>query len=70
MENFISLLVGLILSVGLLILSIVIWRNIFAKAGYTSPLLYGILMLIPIVNFILLLKLAFGAWPIYNKSAQ
>jgi hypothetical protein len=39
-----------------------IWWQIFKKAGYSGAL--GLLMIVPIVNFILLLYLAFSDWPI------
>ena len=54
-------------------LSIVIWWKIFSKAGYSGAM--GLLMVIPLVNFIMMLVLAFGKWPIhreleYLKQAQ
>jgi len=57
----------------MLVLTIVIWWKIFSKAGYSGAM--ALLMLIPIVNFIMMLVLAFGKWPIhreleYLKQAQ
>ena len=50
------------------VLGIVIWWKIFSKAGYNGAM--GLLMLIPIVNLIMLLVLAFGEWPIYKELKQ
>jgi hypothetical protein len=40
--------------------------KIFAKAGFPSVL--GVLMIVPLVNFILLFFLAFSEWPALRKS--
>lgn len=42
-----------------------IWWKIFKKAGYSGAL--GILMFVPILNFILLLILAFSKWPVIKQ---
>jgi len=63
--GIIGVLVVLGIALFFLILTIVIWWKIFAKAGYSGAL--GLLMLIPLVNFILLLVLAFGEWPIQRE---
>ena len=60
----VSLLVGLVT----LILAILIWWRIFAKAGYSGAL--GLLMFIPLANLIVLLVLAFGKWPIEEEVEQ
>ena len=52
---FIALMLGLFFA---------IWWQIFKKAGYSGAL--GLLMIVPIVNFILLLYLAFSDWPIHR----
>ena len=57
--SFILIILGIILVV-------VIWRNIFQKAGY--PAWYGFLILVPILNFIMLLYLAFSEWPIHREG--
>ena len=54
---------GIIIAV--LALVIAIWWQIFAKTGYGGAM--SLLMLIPIVNFIMLLVLAFGDWPILQE---
>ncbi len=45
-----------------------IWWRIFKKAGYSGAL--GLLMYVPLVNFILLLVLAFSKWPIERQLEQ
>ena len=40
------------------------WK-IFEKAGYPGVL--GLLMLVPIVNFVVLLFLAFSDWPVLRQ---
>lgn len=57
--------VSLAISLAVLILSIVIWWRIFAKAGYSGAM--GLLMFVPIANVIVLLILAFGRWPIEEE---
>ncbi|ADV79309.1 hypothetical protein SAMN04244560_02495 [Thermoanaerobacter thermohydrosulfuricus] len=60
---FSSLIFG-ILSIGSIILYGLIWWKIFDKTGYGGA--YGLLMFIPIVNFIMLLVLAFTEWPVHR----
>ena len=57
----ISLAIGLIM----IVLAIVVWWRIFSKAGYSGAL--GLLMFVPLANFIVLLVLAFGTWPIEEE---
>jgi len=52
---------SIIFSVGLIILYGIVWWKIFDKTGYGGA--YGLLMFIPIINFIMLLVLAFTEWP-------
>ena len=59
------LIVSLAISAVIIVLSIVIWWRIFAKAGYSGAM--GLLMFIPIANIIVLLILAFGKWPIEEE---
>jgi len=61
----IGLVIFLVIGLASLILGIVIWWKIFAKAGYSGAL--GLLMLLPVVNVIMLLVLAFGQWPIHRE---
>jgi len=56
------MLIGLLVWLALIVLYAIMWWKIFKKAGYTPAL--GLAMLIPLVNFCLLLMLAFGEWPI------
>lgn len=48
-----------------IVITIVVSCKIFSKAGYSWAL--GLLMLIPIVNFIMMLVLAFSEWPIQKE---
>ncbi|HEX9372592.1 MAG TPA: hypothetical protein VF897_16390 [Roseiflexaceae bacterium] len=57
--------VWIIVGVVTIIFLVSIWWKIFAKAGYSGAL--SLLMFIPVVNFILLLILAFGEWPIHRE---
>lgn len=57
----ISFLFGLVV----LIITIVIWWRIFAKAGFSGVL--GLLMFVPLANVIILLVLAFSKWPIEEE---
>jgi hypothetical protein len=50
------------------ILNLVVFCKIYAQAGY--PWAMGFLMLIPIVNFIMMLILAFSEWPIQKQVKQ
>ena len=60
-----AVVLGFLVTAGLVILSIVIWWKIFAKAGYGGPL--GLLMLVPVVNLIMILVLAFAEWPVQRE---
>lgn len=62
------ILIVIILVVGLLalalnILYVVAFCKIFSKAGYHWAM--GLLMLVPIANFVMPLVLAFGQWPVF-----
>ena len=56
-----------ILVISLIPIAVLIWFfcRIFRKAGYQAAL--GLLMLIPVVNIIMLMILAFVDWPIYER---
>ena len=64
----VGLVVVLLFSLAMLILTVVIWWKIFSKAGYSGAM--SLLMLLPIVNFIMCLVLAFGQWPIHRELEQ
>jgi uncharacterized membrane protein YhaH (DUF805 family) len=55
-------LVLLVVFLAIFILQLVIAWRIAEKAGYSGPL--SLLMLIPFVNFVVLLIFAFSEWPI------
>jgi len=44
------------------------WSRVFAKAGY-SPLL-ALLMIIPVVNLVTFLWLAFSKWPVHKRLSS
>jgi uncharacterized membrane protein YhaH (DUF805 family) len=64
----IGLIVAIVIGVVVLLFLFSIWWKIFKKAGYSGAL--GLLMFIPVVNFILLLILAFSKWPIQRQLEQ
>jgi len=61
-------LVVLIFILAFLVLTIIIWCQIFKKAGYHPAM--GLLMLLPPVNIVMLFVLAFSRWPIYERLSQ
>ncbi len=61
----IGLIIVLFVALLMLVLTVIIWWKIFSKAGYAGAM--GLLMLVPLVNFIMLLVLAFGQWPIHRE---
>ena len=63
-------IIAIILIVGFLILvfmALAVWLHcrIFAKAGYNWA--FGLLILVPLGQLIILLILAFGQWPIHQQ---
>ena len=60
---FIGVVILIALAVN--IIYVIAFCKIFGKAGYHWAL--GLLMLIPIANFIMPLILGFGQWPIYRE---
>jgi hypothetical protein len=58
-------LVALLIGLAFLILGAVIYCKICSRTGY--PWALGLLMFVPIANFIILLVLAFGEWPIQKE---
>lgn len=64
----VGLVIFLLFALAMLILTVIIWWKIFSKAGYSGAM--GLLMLLPFVNLIMLLVLAFGQWPIRRELEQ
>jgi uncharacterized membrane protein YhaH (DUF805 family) len=64
----VGLIIGIVIGVVLLIFLFSIWWKIFKKAGYSGAL--GLLMFVPVINFIMLLILAFSRWPIQRQLEQ
>jgi hypothetical protein len=60
--------VGILVGIGLLILSLIINWTIAAKAGYSGAL--SLLMLIPLVNVIIILMFAFSEWPVQKELRE
>jgi hypothetical protein len=54
-----------LLAIGLVALFVVAWIKIFVKAGHSAFM--GFLMIVPLVNFIVFLSLAFTEWPIHVR---
>jgi hypothetical protein len=50
------------------VLHVIVFCMIYSRAGY--PWAMGLLMLIPVVNFIMMLILAFSEWPIQRQLRQ
>ena len=48
--------------------SVFIWVRIMGKTGHSGWL--GLLMFVPIANFVMLLVLAFGEWPVHRELAD
>jgi hypothetical protein len=62
------LLFVILFALAMFILHVVVFCKIYSRAGY--PWAMGFLMLIPIVNFIMMLILAFSEWPIQKQVKQ
>lgn len=58
-------LIGMLVCLALLVLTLVINWKVAEKAGY--PGVASLLMLIPLVNFIVLIYFAFTEWPIETQ---
>ena len=60
----------LLLSVAVAVIVIYTWGwwKIFSKAGYSGVL--SLLMLIPILNIVMFLWIAFGAWPSLGSADE
>lgn len=61
-----GMLVFVILAVlSVLIISILLWCKIFSKTGYHWA--FGLLILVPFGNLIIILILAFSDWPVLKE---
>jgi heme/copper-type cytochrome/quinol oxidase subunit 2 len=67
-SNDVALIVAIVVGVLVILFLFSIWWKIFKKAGYSGAL--GLLMFIPIINFILLFILAFSKWPVQRQLEQ
>jgi hypothetical protein len=67
---FVLLVGGLavLLSLGVIVLTILVYCKIFAKAGF--PWALGLLQLLPVVNLVMLIYLAFAEWPVQRELRQ
>lgn len=68
MDTSVAIILAIIFGVLLIIFFVSIWWMIFKKAGYGGPM--GLLMFVPIVNFIMLLILAYSKWPVLKQLEQ
>lgn len=59
--NMVALAIG---GVSLLVFALV-WCRIFKKAGHNAAM--GLLMLVPAVNLVMMLVLAFSTWPVERE---
>jgi type II secretory pathway pseudopilin PulG len=66
MAALIVVVVFLVFFCGYLFLLGFAWWKVFRKAGYSGGL--GLLMVIPLVNFLMLMMLAFSPWPNQNQA--
>ena len=65
---FVMVLIFLIIGlVSLVVMALAVWLHcrIFSKAGYSWA--FGLLVLVPFGQLIVLLILAFGQWPIHQQ---
>ena len=51
-----------------LLLVVLVWWKIFTKAGYGGA--FGLLMLVPGVNLVMICILAFGKWPVLREVEE
>lgn len=57
--------IGVWLGLCFVVLFAVAWTKIFVKAGYSAWM--GLLMLVPLVNVVVFLCLAFTEWPVHAR---
>lgn len=67
MEESVFLVVG-VFYLAMIILMIVAYWKIWSKAGFNGA--WSLLMLVPLVNLIAFLYLAFAKWPIHDRVAS
>jgi len=60
--------IGCGLALLVIVLAVLIWWKIFAKAGYGGAL--GLLMLVPGVNLVMICILAFAEWPVLRELKE
>ena len=67
---FVLTLIAIVVIFALLMTILAVWSfcRIFKKAGYSWA--WGLLWLVPIVNIVAMLMLAFGDWPILKELRQ
>ena len=65
MEDLIGFLALSVFFTTFLYLVGLVWWKIFSRAGYRGAL--GLLMFVPLINLIMICKLAFGEWPIQRR---
>ncbi len=65
MDSAVAVLVQAIIVSGVLLVWVVLFAIIFRKAGYSGWL--GLLMVVPVVNFIMLLFFATFRWPVEDN---
>lgn len=63
-----AIVLGLVAAFLAFVIAVIVWWRILAKTGYGG--LMGLLMLVPGINFIVLLVLAFDKWPIERESER
>ena len=59
-------LIVVVLYLAIIVLFVVGYWKIWSKAGFNGA--WSLLMLVPLVNLIAFLYLAFAEWPIHKKS--
>jgi len=57
--------VWIVIAIAIFIFSIVMYWKIATKAGYNGAL--SLLLLVPIVNFLMLILFAFSEWPVEQE---
>ena len=61
-------LIILLMVASIAVLVGVLWWKIVGKTGYSGWM--GLLILLPVVNLVILLILAFGEWPIHRELEE
>lgn len=64
----ILMLIGLLIGLAITALTVVAYCRIFKKTGYHWA--FGLLILVPVANFIIPLVLGFVEWPIEKRVRQ